>query len=162
MTSASATPGPVSFDDVETKHLGFLIAVARDHMQGDMAEVGASIDVRLGVGPLDGLRASHLRLLSLIPRTGARLTDLVTVAGMTKQGLGQFMDVLRQLGYITSSQDPSDRRTRILIRTSKGDRAVEATNRVYALLEERWAAAVGQDRWATFRSVLVELGHVSD
>jgi len=35
--------------------------------------------------------------------------------------------------------------------------AVEATNRVYALLEERWAAEVGPRRWGTFRSVLAEL-----
>jgi len=65
MTSAAGTSGPVSFDDVETLHLGFLIAAARDHMQGDLAVVAASIGLRLGAGPLDGLRASHLRLLSL-------------------------------------------------------------------------------------------------
>jgi len=159
MTSAAGTSGPVSFEDVETKHLGFLIAAARDHMQGDLAVVGASIGLRLGAGPLDGLRASHLRLLSLIPREGARLTDLVAVAGMTKQGLGQFMDDLQEIGYITSSQDPSDRRTRILARTTKGDEAVDASNRVYALLEERWEAEVGPDRWAAFRSVLAELAH---
>jgi len=160
MTSTDGAARAVSFDDVETKHLGFLIAAARDHMQGDLAVVGASIGLRLGAAPLDGLRASHLRLLSLIPREGARLTDLVDVARMTKQGLGQFMDVLQELGYITSSQDPSDRRTRILARTTKGDEAVEATNRVYALLEERWAAEVGPRRWATFRSVLAELAQL--
>lgn len=157
MTSAAGTSRPVSFDEVETKHLGFLVAAVRDRMQEDLTTVGASIGLRLGAGALDGLRASHLRLLSLIPRDGARLTGLVDVARMTKQGLGQFMDVLQELGYVTSSQDPSDRRTRILSRTRKGDEAVAATNRVYELLDEKWASEVGPRRWATFRSVLAEL-----
>ncbi len=157
MTSVAGAPRPVSYDDVETKHLAFLITAARDRMQDDLPAVGASLGLRLGAGPLDGLRASHLRLLSLIPRDGARLTDLVDVARMTKQGLGQFMDDLQDIGYITSSQDPVDRRTRIIVRTTRGDDAVDATNRVYALLEERWAAHVGARRWATFRSVLMEL-----
>lgn len=160
MTSVPATWRAVTFDDVETKHLAFLLAAVRQHMQRDLETVGASIDLRLGSGTFDGLRASHLRLLSLIPREGARLSDITDVAGMTKQGLGQFMDVLEDLGYVTSSQNPADRRTRIIVRTTKGDEAVAATNRVYELLEERWAADVGPARWATFRSVLAELAQV--
>jgi DNA-binding MarR family transcriptional regulator len=162
MTSVPATSHPVTADDVETQHLAFLIAAVSRHMQTDLGAVGASLGYRLGVGVFEGLRASHLRLLSLIPRDGARLTDLTDIAAMTKQGLGQFMDALEELGYVSSSQHPADRRTRILVRTPRGDEAVEATNRVYELLEERWAADVGHDRWTTFRSVLVELGHVPD
>ena len=70
------------------------------------------------------------------------------------------MDVLEDLGYVTSSQNPADRRTRIIVWTTKGDEAVAATNRVYELLEERWAADVGPARWATFRSVPAELAQV--
>lgn len=160
MTSVPATSRPVTFDDVETKHLAFLLAAVRHHMQSDLETVGASVDLRLGSGTFDGLRASHLRLLTLIPREGARLSDIADVAGMTKQGLGQFMDVLQELGYVTSSQHPGDRRTRIIVRTQKGDEAVAAANRVYDLLEQRWAAEVGPARWATFRSVLAELALV--
>jgi DNA-binding MarR family transcriptional regulator len=72
----------------------------------------------------------------------------------------EVLGALQELGYITSSQDPSDRRTRILARTAKGDEAVEASNRVYVLLEERWAAEVGSRRWATFRAVLAELAQL--
>src|ERR1700712_3435671 len=139
MTSFAGAARPVAFDDVETKHLGFLLEAARERLRGDLAAVGESIGLRLGAGPLDGLRPSHLRLLALIPRDGARLTDLVEVSRMTKQGLGQYMDAMQEREYVTSSQDPSDRRTRILSRTTKGDEAVEATNPVYALLEEQWA-----------------------
>lgn len=152
----------MSYDDVETKHLGLLIAAAREELYVGLSTAGDSIGLRLGAGTLEGLRASHLRLLSLIPSEGARLTDLVAVARMTKQGLGQYMDVLQELGCITSTQDPSDRRTRIVARTSRGDEAVDASNRVHALLEERWAAQVGAERWATFRSVLAELAHIPD
>ncbi len=157
MTSIFSSSRPVTFDDVETKHLGHLLSVVRQRMIADLDAAGASIGLQLGQGPLAGLRPSQLRLLSLLPRDGARLTDLTGVAGMTKQGLGQYMDELQELGYVSSTQHPADRRTRILARTPAGDAAVAATNQVYEALEAGWAGEVGERRWATFRSVLAQL-----
>lgn len=148
-------------NDVETKHLGYLVELLRRHLNTDLGAAAEHAGLFLGpTGTFPNLRPSHFRLLSLIPRTGARLTDLTDVAGMTKQGLGQFMDELQGLGYVTSSQNPADRRSRVIARTAAGDEAVATTNRLYAEVERDWSEAIGPRRWATFRSVLSDLAAV--
>lgn len=156
-----STPRPVSMNDVETKHLGYLVELLRRHLITDLGVTAERAGLFLGpTGTFPNLRPSHFRLLSLIPRTGARLTDLTDVAGMTKQGLGQFVDELQGLGYVASAQNPADRRSRVITRTAAGDEAVATTNRLYAEVERVWSAAIGARRWATFRSVLSDLAAV--
>jgi DNA-binding MarR family transcriptional regulator len=96
-------------------------------------------------------------LLSLIPAGGARVTDLAARASMTKQALGQFVDMLEPLRYVESNQDPADRRSRIITRTPLGDEAVADVNHLYELLDDQWRDIVGPRRWATFRAVMLEL-----
>lgn len=148
-------------NDVETKHLGYLVELLRRHLTTDLGTAAEHVGLFLGpTGTFPNLRPSHFRLLSLIPRTGARLTDLTDVAGMTKQGLGQFMDELQELGYVTSAPNPADRRSRVITRTTSGDEAVATTNRLYAEVEREWSDVIGTRRWATFRSVLADLAAV--
>jgi hypothetical protein len=45
-----------------------------------------------------GLCPSHLRLLSLTPVEGMRVTDLAARVGMTKQALGEFVATLQGWG----------------------------------------------------------------
>jgi DNA-binding MarR family transcriptional regulator len=147
--------GPVTFADVETQHVGYLLNVAVRHLRRDMTELAVAGGVAELYTPT--LRPSHLRLLSLIPAEGARITDLTYVADMTKQGIGQFMDHLEENGYVRSSRDPLDRRARVVRRTERGDQAVRDTNVLFEQLERRWRLTVGQARYDTFRAVLFDL-----
>ena len=67
-----------------------------------------------------GLRPSQLRLLSLTPADGMRVTDLAERVGMTKQALGEFANDLEERGLMESVRDPDDRRVRILRPTRRG------------------------------------------
>src|SRR6478736_5714379 len=66
------------------------------------------------------LRPSQVRLLSLTPREGMRVTDLADRLGMTKQSLGELATALERDGMLESVRDPADGRVRILRPTDTG------------------------------------------
>ena len=105
-----------------------------------------------------GLRQSHIRLLSNVPREGIRITDLGERLGMTKQASGQFVTQLIGTGHLEARTDPHDGRVRVVVRTDLGDRTVKAANARILRIERGWAKAVGPERYAEFRRVLQELG----
>lgn len=105
----------------------------------------------------NGLRQSHFRLLTSVPAQGISITDLAELLRMTKQGCGQFVASLTESGYLIATENPTDRRARIVRRTALGDRTVLAVNERIFRIEQNWAQLVGQRRYATFRRVLLEL-----
>ena len=84
------------------------------------------------------LRPSQVRLLSLTPVTGMRVTDLAARVGVTV--------------------DERDRRVRLVRPTAAGRRLQRQVESAIGELERRWAQEVGPERWATFRDVLAQVG----
>jgi DNA-binding MarR family transcriptional regulator len=105
-----------------------------------------------------GLRPSHLRLLSLTPADGMRVTDLAVRVGMTKQALGEFVTTLQTAGLVQVTVDQRDRRVRLVRPTPSGQELQQVVESAIAGIERRWASQVGPERWATFREVLTEIG----
>jgi DNA-binding MarR family transcriptional regulator len=111
----------------------------------------------LGHGDLGGLRGSHFRLLTSVPRRGINITELAAAISMTKQAAGQFVTYLEGTGHLTTRPDPNDGRVRLVVRTPEGDQSVRAVNARIARLERRWAADVGAERFEAFKTVLHDL-----
>jgi len=109
-------------------------------------------------GRFPGLRGSHFRLLSLIPEGGARISDLVDEALMTKQALGQFVRYMQELGYTEITVDPVDRRAKIVRKSARGLEAEKASMKVLDGLETRWREQVGERRYRDLRRTLSDLG----
>ena len=105
----------------------------------------------------EGLRQSHFRLLTYVPRDGISVTDLAQALRMSKQACGQFVTQLEATGHLAIRADATDRRVRLVIRTPLGDRTLKAVNARIRRIERAWARRVGADRYATFREVLEEL-----
>ena len=105
----------------------------------------------------DGLRASHFRLLTEIPPSGTRITELSERLGMTKQACGQFVRHLDVTGHVRVEVPADDRRSRMVVRTPLGDRAAQMFATRVADIEAEWVSRVGPRRYAAFRSVLTEL-----
>jgi DNA-binding MarR family transcriptional regulator len=105
------------------------------------------------------LRPSHMRLLSLTPPAGMRVTDLAARVGMTKQALGEFVATLQRAGLVEVAVDERDRRVRRVRPTPAGRRLQQLIESAIADTEQQWRAEVGEARWATFREVLGEIGH---
>lgn len=101
---------------------------------------------------------SHLKVLSHLPTAGISVTALARAVGITKQAMGQFAAFLVDGGYVVAESDPQDRRVRVLRLSDRGRGVVRLVQERMAALEDRWSDRVGEDRYATFRAVLAELG----
>jgi DNA-binding MarR family transcriptional regulator len=108
-----------------------------------------------------GLRSSQVRLLSLTPTEGMRVTDLAERVGMTKQALGEFANDLEERGLLESVRDPADRRVRILRPTAAGRRAVRSATRQIEAVEAQWREQLGAHKWEQLRALLVEAAGLS-
>ena len=110
---------------------------------------------RTGPHP-SGLRSSQLRLLSMTPAEGTRVTDLAVRVGMTKQALGEFATVLEEQGLMESLRDPTDKRVRILRPTPRGAKAVAEAEQTIEALEAQWRERLGARKWDRLRALLLE------
>jgi DNA-binding MarR family transcriptional regulator len=104
-----------------------------------------------------GLRQSHFRLITHVPRDGISVTELAQALRMSKQACGQFVTQLEATGHLAIRADATDRRVRLVVRTPVGDRTLKTVNARIRRIEREWARQVGAERYATFREVLEEL-----
>lgn len=151
-TSGDDDRGPTA-PDVETPD--HVLALLGSLLDGLRRDVQAAQSSRPGLGDdLRSLRSSQLRLLSLTPAGGMRVTDLAERLGMTKQALGEFATALEERGLLESVRDPSDRRVRILRPTPRGLQTAAESTEVIATVEAQWRLRVGAERWDQLRDLL--------
>src|ERR671924_1106440 len=104
------------------------------------------------------IRPAHGCVFGFIERTGGdRLTALADRSRLTKQAVGEAVADLERLGYVERVPDPSDRRAKIIRLTGKGEQALAAAGGIFADIERRLAAEVGEDRFDDFRETLRHL-----
>src|SRR5271167_389865 len=60
------------------------------------------------------IRPTHGCVFRFVREDGMRLTDLATLAGMTKQSVGEVVDDLADRGYVERIPDPDDRRAKLI------------------------------------------------
>ncbi len=145
-------------DDVPD-HILALLGLVMDGVRRDVHAATAAVG---GRSPARGLRSSQIRLLSLTPTDGMRLTDLAVRVGMTKQALGEFATGLEQQGLLETVRDPTDRRVRILRPTRRGRQAVAAAGAVIDAVEQEWRDRLGPRKWDRMRALLVEAATLAD
>jgi len=103
------------------------------------------------------LRPTHGCVFRFVREDGMRLTELATLASITKQSAGEVVDELAQLGYVERIPDPADRRAKLISLTSKGEEAQRVGYRLFAGIEKRWAERYGVKRVAQMRQLLEEV-----
>src|SRR5579863_10230623 len=79
---------------------------------------------------------------------GSRLTELAERAGVTKQSMGEIIDVLEQRGYVERIPDPSDGRANLIRRTERGWEVNRIARQVVEQLQQEWAQALGEEQFA--------------
>ena len=140
-TARRSTPPP---------QIGALLRLAWEDMQAEMQR-------GLHDAGFEDLRPAHRSLLRYPPIDGLRPTKLADRDGLSKQANNDLLRELERLGYLTLEADPDDRRARIIRFTERAwalyDTAVELSRSI----GRRWAAAVGEDRYAEFDAVLREI-----
>jgi DNA-binding MarR family transcriptional regulator len=83
-----------------------------------------------------------------------RLTELASLAGLTKQSVGEIVDDLTALGYLERYPDPTDKRAKLLRLTQKGKEAQAVGFSLFSKLETDWAETFGEDEIALLRSLM--------
>ena len=101
-------------------------------------EVNRFIMGRLWSAGYEDLRLAHSRIFENLGDEGATVTVLAQRAQMTKQSMGELVIDLERLGYVERRTDPSDRRAKLVVLTSKGSTAIQAA---FSALDELRALA---------------------
>jgi DNA-binding MarR family transcriptional regulator len=103
------------------------------------------------------IRPTHGCVFRFIREEPLRLTELASLAGMTKQSIGEVIDNLVQLDYVKRVPDPQDRRAKLICLTKRGEEAQKTGRRLFDKVEQRWAERYGPDRIAQLRDLLEEI-----
>ena len=75
------------------------MTVSQDVLPELMAGLFVRLRAELDDGTLEDLRMSHVRVMAGVPPEGINVTDLSGRAGMSKQGVGQFVTYLVDSGW---------------------------------------------------------------
>jgi DNA-binding MarR family transcriptional regulator len=91
---------------------------------------------------------------------GMRPSDLAARMRVSKQALNYLLGDLERHGYLERRPDPDDRRSRRIAVTERGWKLVPVIRDAVAEIEREWAAALGEQRFAELRELLLDLNDV--
>jgi len=125
----------------------------------DLAVESMYIDFRrlLEESGITDVRPTHGCVFRFIHGDGLRLTELASLAGLTKQSVGEIVDDLADLGYLERYPDPTDKRAKLIRLTEKGLEAQAIGFALFEQLEVDWAETFGADRISALRTLLEEI-----
>jgi DNA-binding MarR family transcriptional regulator len=103
------------------------------------------------------VRPTHGCVFRFLHGDGMRLTELASLAGLTKQSVGEIVDDLAELGYVERFPDPTDKRAKLIRLTPKGLEAQRIGFSLFEALESDWAETFGADRIDALRDLLEEV-----
>lgn len=112
---------------------------------------------RLHAEGFDDLDMPHMNLLLYPGPQGARPSELAAQRGMSKQAANYLLGQLEALGYLERRPDDSDRRSKRIVLTDRGERAAHTVRDAVTDIERDWQAQLGQDRFAQLKALLLEL-----
>jgi DNA-binding MarR family transcriptional regulator len=125
----------------------------------DLAVEAMYVDFRnlLEESGITDVRPTHGCVFRFVHGDGMRLTELASLAGLTKQSVGEIVDDLSGLGYLERFPDPTDKRAKLIRLTKKGLEAQAIGFSLFEQLESDWADAFGADRIKALRTLLEEV-----
>lgn len=104
------------------------------------------------------LRPAHGNVLERLTFTDeARLSALAAAAGMTAQSMGELVDDLERRGYVKRSEDPADRRAKLVRLTAKGRRSTATAAEAVVAAERRLRKQLGPGDYASVRTIAMRI-----
>jgi DNA-binding MarR family transcriptional regulator len=100
------------------------------------------------------MRIAHMAVTRHIDLAGTRIADLAVRAGVTKQSMGEMIDQLEAMGFVTRLPDPADKRARIVRFTEDGLALLAAIRKAVAAGERELATRIGARAVAGLRGAL--------
>jgi DNA-binding MarR family transcriptional regulator len=100
---------------------------------------------------------SHGWIFHNTKEEGSRITELATMAKITKQSMSALVAQLEEAGYVKKKIDPLDKRAWLLVLTLKGKRVKEAGHEINYEFEKKWERKLGKKDYGQLRSFLMKL-----
>ena len=101
--------------------------------------------------------ATCANLLRVLDENGARVRDLPSLSGVSKEAINMGTGILKKARLVAVGPDPSGGSAKIARLTARGIAAQTNYRHRLAVLEERWKERFGRANVANLRSVLEEL-----
>jgi DNA-binding MarR family transcriptional regulator len=92
------------------------------------------------------VRPMHGFVLQAIGPQGTTAAELGRRLGVSKQAAGKTVDALERQGYVERTDDPGDRRRRLVLRTARATDLLERSAAIFDTLRAGWAETLGADR----------------
>lgn len=105
----------------------------------------------------DDLRPVHRPILRDLLFDGQRPGQLAARLGLSKQAVNDLLREFEAKGYITLEPDPEDGRAKRVALTDRGRAFGNTNEQLSRAIGRRWAAEVGDERYAIFEDVLKEI-----
>ncbi|MEY4675592.1 MAG: hypothetical protein RLZZ470_99 [Pseudomonadota bacterium] len=135
--------------DWRQSHLGRLLGHAMRRFDERVLELMAQhIEVPLALANLaarDKVSAAHIHITRHLPLGGARLNELASMAGMSKQAMGDLVTQCEAWGLVERLPDSLDSRAKRIVFTDTGLSWVRAFEQAVAQAESEFREAVGGD-----------------
>lgn len=116
--------------------LGVLLRLLHQQFAG-------AVDEALAEAGFGDVRAAHASVFTFVPPEGMPVSELTLLARVRKQSMAQTVDELEKLGYVERRPSPTDKRSRLVFLTERGQKirplAMAAGNRI----EGQWAGLIG-------------------
>ncbi len=104
------------------------------------------------------IRPKHGAVFANLDRAGTRATTLAERAAIGKAAMGELIDELEQLGYVTRQPDPADRRAKLVVPTRAALDVIRLVHEFNQQLERQLRRQLGADTYASLRRSLELLG----
>ena len=98
---------------------------------------------RLAERGWDDVRPSYGFVLLALRDGEAKVTDLATLLGVSKQATSKLLDQMVASRYVTRAAPASDARQRTVALAPRGHELLAAVEEIYTELEAEWANVVG-------------------
>lgn len=125
-TAAASTPGS----------LGLLLRLLHQQFAG-------AVDEALAEAGFGDVRAAHASVFTFVPPEGMPVSELTQLARVRKQSMAQTVDELEKLGYVERRPSPTDKRSRLVFLTARGQQIRPLAMAAGSRTEAQWAALVG-------------------
>jgi DNA-binding MarR family transcriptional regulator len=112
---------------------------------------------RVAAAGFSDIRIAHTTVFQHVRDAGSRITELAERAQLTKPTVVYLVNDLEAMGYVERIPDPADGRAKLVRLTERGLEARQAGRAAVVEIEAEWGAALGEERLAALRELLLEL-----
>jgi DNA-binding MarR family transcriptional regulator len=130
--------------------IGLLLRLVHQHYSDD-------IHAALLEAGFSDIRPTHANVFPFVPPEGITVTELAKLARVRKQTMAQAVEQLERSGYVERRPNASDRRSRLVFLTARGNSVKPVTHATAARVEERWTELTSREEVEELRASLHHL-----